>query len=57
MEKRQVELIRKIAEEALYALAQGASGEQQAQGRAWAAYNNIKDILSLLEKELQESKG
>lgn len=57
MEKRQVELIRRIAEEALYALAQGAASDQQGQGHAWVACNNIKNIISLLEKELQASKG
>lgn len=54
MEKRQIELMEKIAQEALQALSKGAAGEGKLSDAIWSATNNIKVFVELIEKSQQK---
>lgn len=53
MEKRQIELIEKIAQEALQALSKGAVSNKKLSDVIWSATNNIKVFVELIEKSQQ----
>lgn len=55
MEKRQIELMEKIAQEALQALSKGAVSNEKIGNTIWSATNNIKVFIELIEKS--QSKG
>lgn len=53
MEKRQIELMEKIAQEALQALSKGAVSNEKLNDVIWSAANNIKVFIELIEKSQQ----
>ena len=50
MEKRQIELMEKIAQEALQALSKVAVSNEKTSDFIWSATNNIKVFVELIEK-------
>lgn len=56
MEERKIELMEKIAQEALYALSKSAVSNEKSNDFVWSATNNIKVLIELLEKN-QQQKG
>ena len=56
MEKRQIELMEKIAQEALQALSKGAVSNEKIGEAIWSSTNNIKVFVELIEKS-QRQKG
>lgn len=57
MDKRQVDLMKKIAEEATNVLAYGAMGDDRIVDRVGYALNIIKDLISFMEKDREKQRG
>lgn len=57
MEKRQIELIEKIAQEALHVLSKGAVSNEKIADAIWCATNNIKVFVELIEKTRKGEKN